>query len=64
MRERKRNVMGAFEVKSTKKIEGRRLLLIDDVITTGATMEECGKVLLRGGASEVRGISVARTVFM
>jgi ComF family protein len=64
LRARKRNVRGAFEVKSTKRIEGKCLLLIDDVVTTGATMEECGKVLLRGGAAEVRGICVARTLFV
>ncbi|MBF0343006.1 MAG: ComF family protein [Nitrospirae bacterium] len=50
----------AFEVKSD--VKGKRLLLIDDVLTTGATINECAKMLLRAGATEVFGIVLARTV--
>ncbi len=38
------------------------MLLVDDVITTGATIEECGKALKAAGAKSVRALSVARTV--
>ncbi|NLV64160.1 MAG: ComF family protein [Clostridiaceae bacterium] len=48
--ERYKNPEGAFHVKKPYLIEGRRVLLVDDVITTGSTLEECGKVLLQAGA--------------
>jgi ComF family protein len=48
--ERYRNLEGAFHVKKPYLIEGKRVLLVDDVITTGSTLEECGKVLLQAGA--------------
>ncbi len=44
--ERLRNVADAFVVKSKKKLEGKHILLVDDVITTGATLEACGQKLL------------------
>ena len=43
-------------------IRGATLVLIDDVMTTGETMEECGRVLVEGGAKEVRALTVARAV--
>ena len=43
-------------------IRGSTLVLIDDVMTTGETMEECARVLMEGGAKEVRGLTVARAV--
>ncbi|NLG88071.1 MAG: ComF family protein [Clostridiaceae bacterium] len=48
--ERFKNLEGAFYVKKPYLIEGKRVLLIDDVITTGSTLEQCGKVLLDSGA--------------
>lgn len=57
--ERKENMEKAFKVKSRKKITGKNILLIDDVITTGATITECGKVLLNAGADQVYAASVA-----
>lgn len=59
--ERKINVKGAFAVKYAKKIEGKRILLVDDVMTTGSTMNECAKELKNGGASKVIAVTVART---
>ena len=58
--ERRRNVAGAFEVRSPGRITGRRVLLVDDVLTTGATVDACAVALLDEGASEVFVAAVAR----
>ncbi len=52
-RERKVNVFGAFDVTDKKYVNGKTLLLIDDVKTTGATLNECAKMLKIYGAKEV-----------
>lgn len=57
---RSENIKNAFAVLPRAKIHGRKILLVDDVITTGATVEECRKVLLNAGAAEVNVISFAR----
>ena len=59
---RRRNVAGAFEVpdRQKAKVEGRRILLIDDVLTTGATAEACAKALLKAGAAAVDVAAIAR----
>jgi competence protein ComFC len=51
--ERQKNVSGAFQVPHHIALRDARLLLIDDVKTTGATLEECAKMLRRAGASEI-----------
>lgn len=60
--ERRRNVRGAFGLKRGRDVAGRRVLLIDDVLTTGATVSECARTLLRAGASAVDVLTLARTV--
>ncbi len=57
--EREKNVAGAFALSAGANIKGRRVLLVDDVYTTGATIKECSKVLKRAGA-EVYAITLAR----
>lgn len=57
--ERKENISGAFEVKKTSAIKQKNILLIDDVITTGATITECGIQLLNAGANKIFAASVA-----
>ena len=54
------NVRGAFSVKTAERIKGRNLVLIDDVLTTGATLEACARSLKRAGAARVDGICLAR----
>ena len=62
MRERAANVKGAFRVINKMKIKGKKIILVDDVITTGSTMLECIKVLKEAGAKDVRGVSAALAV--
>jgi len=57
-RERLGNLKGVFDLNG--KVAERRVLLVDDVMTTGATARECSRVLLRGGAREVAVAVVAR----
>jgi ComF family protein len=54
-----KNIEGVFEVKNPENIEGRRIALVDDVLTTGSTLEEAGKVLLAAGCSELYIITIA-----
>jgi len=58
--ERRRNVRKAFAVDADSVLRGARVTLVDDVITTGATLRECALTLLAHGAREVRSITVAR----
>ncbi|MFH0800543.1 MAG: ComF family protein [Pseudomonadota bacterium] len=62
--ERMENVKGAFAVdeKRTAKIALRDILLIDDVLTTGATVNECARALMKSGANSVSVLTVARTL--
>uniref|UniRef100_A0A832LJ60 ComF family protein n=1 Tax=Ignavibacterium album TaxID=591197 RepID=A0A832LJ60_9BACT len=57
--ERQQNVKDAFKVVNKKLIEGKNILLVDDVITTGSTITECAKVLLKEGAKNIYAASVA-----
>lgn len=57
---RRANISGAYRVADAELIQGRRILLIDDIVTTGATLSECARTLLEGGAAEVVCATVAR----
>lgn len=60
--DRKRNVQGAFElIKDACNVKGKRVLLVDDVLTTGATADVCARVLLRAGATRVDVLCIAIT---
>jgi len=58
--EREKNIKGAFKLKNPQQIRGKRVFLIDDVFTTGSTMEECARILKQAGVQEVWGIVIAR----
>ncbi len=56
------NVQGAYVVPEPELVEGKRILLIDDIITTGATLDEAGRTLLKAGAEEVFAAALAQPV--
>jgi ComF family protein len=60
--DRARNVQGAFKADRTGHIHGRRVVLIDDVLTSGATVDACARALLRAKASQVDVLVFARVV--
>lgn len=56
---RRANISGAYRAADPELVNGKRVLLIDDIVTTGATLSECAKTLLAAGASEVLCAAVA-----
>lgn len=56
---RSANVMGVYRIKLPVSVSGKRILLIDDVMTSGSTLSECCSVLLAAGAEEVRCVTLA-----
>lgn len=59
---RRRNVLRAFQVPDPARVAGKRILLLDDVLTTGATAEACARALKRAGATRVHVLALARVV--
>ena len=58
---RRANISGVFRVPDAELVQDKRILLIDDIVTTGATISECARVLRRAGAAEVLCATLART---
>jgi predicted amidophosphoribosyltransferase len=58
---RRANVSGAFAMRRGVRLDGARVLLVDDVLTTGASAAACARVLKRAGAVHVALLAVART---
>jgi len=59
---RARNVAGAFALRGDRSVDGKRVVIIDDVLTTGATVEECARVLRRAGAGFIGVLTLARAL--
>lgn len=59
-RRRMRNLRDAFRMRPHATVEGKSLLLVDDVLTTGSTLDECARVLVGAGARTVHALTVAR----
>jgi ComF family protein len=62
MRERRSNIRNAFAIRRPGRIANRRILLVDDVMTTGATVDECARALLEAGARRVDVLTLARAL--
>ncbi len=60
--ERMENVKGIFKVCEPEKINDKTILIIDDVLTTGATINECSKTLVENGAKEIIALTLAYTI--
>jgi len=60
--QRRENIRGAFVVVKPDEVNGREILVVDDVFTTGTTVSECARILRRAGASKVYVATVARTL--
>jgi ComF family protein len=58
--EREKNLENAFIIKNPAELAGKKIFLVDDVYTTGSTMEECSKILREIGVKSVWGIAIAR----
>ncbi len=61
--ERLSNVKNAFCVEHSRRLKGKRVLLVDDVFTTGSTLSECAGVLKTSGAQEVSAVTVSRAIW-
>ncbi len=59
-KERTKNIKGVFSCVKPEVIEGKNILLVDDIYTTGATMQECARILKEAGAKEITGLVIAR----
>ena len=60
--ERAANVRGIYALREDVRVLGKNVILLDDVITSGATMTECARVLRQAGVAEILGIALARTM--
>ena len=60
--EREKNILKAFSVEKPEEIEGKNILILDDVFTTGATVEECAKELRKAQPDNILVLTLARTV--
>ena len=57
---RRKNLRGAFFIRRPEFVEGKNVLLVDDVFTTGTTVDECARVLKEAGAATVQVFTLAR----
>lgn len=60
--ERRSNIRKAFSIPDPERVRGRRILLVDDVYTTGSTLSECARILLKADAEAVGALTLARAI--
>lgn len=60
-KERRQNLINAFDVSTKEQVIGKKVIIIDDVFTTGATLNECARVLSQAGALEIQVVTLARS---
>jgi len=61
-KEREKNIKGVFKVTSDEAVDGQNIILVDDVYTTGSTLNECAKTLRKAGAKEIAALTLARVI--
>ena len=61
-KERESNVHGVFSVADPGKIKGQRIIMVDDVYTSGSTVKECARVLMKNKAAAVAVVTLARAI--
>ena len=61
-KERKENISNAFGIQDNTLVKGKNIMLIDDVITTGATVRECSKILKKAGAHDIHVVALAHGI--
>jgi ComF family protein len=59
---RKKNLRGVFQARAISDFQGARVCLVDDVFTTGTTVTECSRVIMKSGAAQVKVITLARVI--
>src|SRR5260370_7310447 len=62
LRERWRSVRGAYTIRQGLRVDNLRVLLVDDVLTTGATLDACSRALRKAGAAKVVALTLARAI--
>ena len=58
-KERKENIKNAFMIKNTDRVENKKIILFDDIYTTGSTLNECSKILKEAKAKEIAILTIA-----
>jgi len=61
-KEREKNIKGVFKVSRDEAVDGQNIILVDDVYTTGSTLNECAKTLRKAGAKEIAALTLARVI--
>lgn len=59
-KQREENVKTVYKIQNKQKIENKKIILLDDIYTTGATVEECSKILKQNGAKEILVLTIAK----